>query len=163
MKKDRWTPIVGLKALEDYLKNFGNMPQRVVTKSVDKAARLVLNAVKSNAPVDTGFLKQNLIMKPEKKKKNGRRIVRIRFKSAFYDQINSEHSKTDANRKRQQKRKNDNPFIYSAAMEYGYFIKGGKFIPGYGFMRKGLEQSKDAFEKRLFEELDKELDKLAGG
>jgi HK97 gp10 family phage protein len=154
--------ILGLKELEDFLKNFANLPDRAVNNAVKRASRLVLAAVKANAPVDTGQLKSNLMIKPEKKKKKGKRIYRIRYKNDLFDQVEADFNKTNENRKRNTKRKKNTPYFYPSAMEYGYFIKGGKFIPGFHFMRKAITQTKDAFEQRIIDELEKELDKLAG-
>lgn len=153
--------ITGIGDLEEYLKEFGKLPEKVVNDSVMKAGRVILNAARANAPADTGLSKISLVIKAEKKKKKGRRIIRIRFKPDLFDQISAEYAKTNANRERETKRKHSTPFFYPSAMEYGYFIRGGKFVPGYHFLRDAVQQTKSAFEKKLFEELENALNKLA--
>lgn len=161
MAERQQASISGIDDLERYLAEFGKLPEKVVNEAVTKAGRVILNAVKANMPVDTGFSKRNLTIKAERKKKKGKRVVRIRFKPDVYDQISADFAKRSANPQRETKRKNDTPFFYPSAMEYGYFIKGGKFIPGYHFMKKAMEQTSDQFEKQLYKELENALNKMA--
>lgn len=155
--------IDGISSLQQFLKDYGKMPDKIISKSVQKASRIVLQSAKRNIPSDTGLMRQSLSARLEKKKRKAKRVSRIGFKAYLYDQIKAEHDQSNADRSNLPKKKRGKPFFYPSAVEFGYFTRSGRFIPGYHFLRNALENNKDLFERLLIKEIDQALKKLAGG
>jgi hypothetical protein len=131
-----------LKKLERDILRMGKFPTTLLTKSVKSGGRMLLSAVKQNAPSYKGILKQALIMKLEKSKKKGKRVVYVGYDSAFTDRL----AKTSKDGRRS---------FYPASQEYGWTTKSGKRITPkkIHFMRNTLDSKADEFTKIVTEEM----------
>lgn len=123
------------------------MPQVAANKSARQGGRMAQKAVKRNAPEDTGDLKRGIRMKAERKVKVGKRVYDIIMDPA----MNHIFVKTSADGKRS---------YYPASQEYGWMTPEGKYIPGYNYFRKSLDDNAQAIEKKIFEVAGKEVDKI---
>jgi HK97 gp10 family phage protein len=159
--------VVGLKDIEKLLKNFNQLPQKCVNKAAKQGAKIAFNAAKRLAPVDTGDLKRHMILKAEKTKIKGKKVFAIAFKDGFFDQVKTERKKPKKLKlvksilsfMNQTTEKKTYSF-YPALQEYGYFLENGRFIPGYGFMRKSIDNNKEAIEQKIIDVLYDEIEKL---
>lgn len=137
-----------LKKLEKTIKKMGGIPQKCVTKAARKGGNVVMKEVKSTAPVDTGALKSGLKLKAEKSRTKGKKVYEITFSSDMNDVF--------------QKKNADGKITgyYPVSMEYGYFTRNGRYIPGYRFMRNSAESKAGEMSgvtiKTLADEIDKE-------
>jgi HK97 gp10 family phage protein len=138
--------IDGMADLQQAINRLGALPQKVVTPAAKKGAAIFHKATKVNAPVDTGVLKQAIILKPEKSRKKGKKVYQVTYSSAYNDLL----VKTSKDGKRS---------YYPASQEYGYMTKNGNYIPGYHFMRDAAVENSAAAEKTIITEMTKRLDK----
>ena len=135
----------------------GGLPQKCVTKAARKGGNLVLRAVRQKAPVNTGELKRGLGLKGEKSRIKGKKVYDIVFDAGMNDVFQKFiQNPGEAGGK-------SKTAYYPASMEYGYFARNGRYIPGYHFMRGAAEElegaAADIAVQVLSEEVEKEWSK----
>lgn len=142
--------IEGMKELNKSLKRLGEAPQKHVTSSVRKGMNISFKDAKAKAPIETGELKSGIKMVGEKSRIKGKKVYQIVFDRAKNDIF--------------QKKNKEGKVIgyYPASMEYGFFARNGKYIPGYHFLKKALEENSGKVEKTIIEEMQKKIDKELG-
>lgn len=135
------------RRLKKSIKEVGKLPQKCVTKAARKGTNVVMKEVKSTAPVDTGDLKRGLKLKAEKSRTKGKKVYQITFSADMNDVF--------------QKKNADGKVTgyYPVSMEYGYFARNGRYIPGYRFMRKAAENKESEVNGVTITTLADELDK----
>jgi len=136
-----------MKELEKAVIRLGRLPQTCVTKAARKGALVALKAAKTLAPEDEGNLKKGLILKPEKTKIKGKKVYQVTFNPAMNDifvKVSKEGKRA----------------YYPASQEYGYFTRNGRYIPGFHYLKKSLENNKAKIEQEVVSVLAKEIDKL---
>jgi HK97 gp10 family phage protein len=143
--------IEGMKELEKSIKKLGQVPQKCVTPAARKGMNIAFKSAKQNAPVDTGELKGGMKLLGEKAKVKGKKVYQVVF----------DRAKNDVFQKKNQGGKVIG--YYPASMEYGFFAKNGRYIPGYHFLKKALEGNKVAIEKKIVDEMSKQIDKALEG
>lgn len=140
-----------LKRLEKTIRKMGGLPQKCVTKAARKGGNVVMREVKATAPVDTGTLKSGIKLKAEKSHIKGKKMYQVTFSSDMNDVF--------------QKKNTDGKITgyYPVSMEYGFFAKNGRYIPGYRFMRKSADSKAAEMSgvtiKTLADDVDKEWSK----
>ena len=139
--------IDGLDELERKLETLGKLPQRVVTKAARKGANILKKDVKANAPVDMGTLKKGIVIKAEKSKVKGKKMMQITFDRAY----NHVFVKVTKDGKR---------YYYPASQEFGFRTRGGGYIPGYHFLKDVAQSDRNQVEQMMIEVLTQEIDKL---
>lgn len=139
----------------------GQLPKKCVTKAARKGGNLVMKAVRQKAPVDTGSLKKGLRLKGEKNRAKGKKVYDIVFDAG----MNSVFQKPIQNPG--EAGGQSKTAYYPASMEYGYFARNGRYIPGYRFMRGAAEEAEaaaaSAMVNTLSGELDREWEKQSAG
>nr|DAG82890.1 MAG TPA: type I neck protein [Caudoviricetes sp.] len=142
--------IEGMKELNKSLKRLGETPQKYVTSSVRKGMNISFKDAKAKAPIETGELKSGIKMVGEKSRIKGKKVYQIVFDRAKNDIF--------------QKKNKEGKIIgyYPASMEYGFFARNGRYIPGYHFLKKALEENSGKVEKTIIEEMQKKIDKELG-
>lgn len=143
----RRSEIVGMRELQNTIKELGKLPQKCVTKAARKGARIALVDAKQNAPVDTGNLKRALKLVPEKNRVRGKKVFQVSFDRSFNDVF----VKISADGKRS---------YYPASQEYGYFAVNGRYIPGFRYLRNSIDNNEQKIEKTMVDVLAGEIDKL---
>lgn len=133
------------------LKDLERLPQKSVTKAARKGGSLVMKAVKQKAPVDTGNLKRGIKLKPEKSRLKGKKVYDIVFDAGMNDIFQKPIKNPGA-----AGGKNKTAY-YPASMEYGYFARNGRYIPGFHFMRKAAEEMEGTAEKEMADVLVRSL------
>lgn len=141
--------ILGMAELKKQFKKLEKIPQGAITKSTRKGARIGLKEIKSRAPVDSGDLKKGLKIYAEKTRKKGKKVFDIRFDRNMND-VFVKYSKEG-------KRS-----YYPTSQEYGFFARDNSYIPGYRFMRSGLESKKKEIEREIVESTIKDIKKITG-
>jgi HK97 gp10 family phage protein len=139
--------IRGMRELQQTIKELGKLPQKCVTKAARNGAKIAQKDAKINAPVDQGNLKRGIVLRPEKSRTQGKKV----FQVTFNRNMNEFFVKVSKDGKRA---------YYPASMEYGYFAKNGRYIPGYRFMRKSIDNNEQLIEDAMIDVLAKEIDKL---
>lgn len=139
--------IQGMKELQNTIKQLGKLPQKCVTKASRKGATIALKSAKQNTPVDQGELQSGIILKGEKSKVKGKKVYQV----TMDDKKNDIFAKESKSGKRS---------YYPASQEYGFFARGGSYIPGFHYLKKSLESNKNAIEREVVDVLSKEIDKL---
>ena len=135
------------------VEKLGNLPQKCVTKAARKGGNLVLRAVRQKAPVDTGDLKRGLRLKAEKTRTKGKKVYDIVFDAGMNDVFQKPvKNPGEAGGK-------SRTAYYPASMEYGYFARNGRYIPGYHFMRGAAEESEGAAAGVTVQVLSDEVEK----
>lgn len=142
--------IEGMKELNKSLKKLGEVPQKYVTPSVKKGMNISFKDAKAKAPMETGELKSGIKMVGEKSRIKGKKVYQIVFDRAKNDIF--------------QKKNKEGKIIgyYPASMEYGFFARNGRYIPGYHFLKKALEENSGKVEKTIIKEMQKKVDKELG-
>lgn len=141
------------RRLSRTVEKLGGLPQKCVTKAARKGGNLVLKAVKQKAPVDTGDLKRGLRLKAEKTRTKGKKVYDIVFDAGMNDVFQKPvKNPGEAGGK-------SRTAYYPASMEYGYFARNGRYIPGYHFMRGAAEESEGAAAGVTVQVLSDEVEK----
>lgn len=143
--------IEGMKELQKSIKKLGQVPQKCVTPAARKGMNISLRDAKKNAPVDTGELKQGMKLIGEKAKTKGKKVYRVVFDSA----------KNDIFQKKNKEGKVTG--YYPISQEFGFFASNGRYIPGYHFVEKSLSSNSGDIEKKIVEEMTKQINKVIKG
>jgi hypothetical protein len=137
----------GMKDLENTIKELGRLPQTPVTKAARAGATIALRAARAKAPEgETKELKKGIILKKERKRVSGKAVFDVMM-DPKKNHIFVKYAK-DGTR-----------YYYPASMEYGFFAKDGKYIPGYGFLRAAIEDNSAVIEARMIESFVKDMDR----
>lgn len=138
--------IIGLRDLERSFRELGKVPQTVATQSARAGASVARRAAKANAPEDTGALKQAIIMKRERRSKRGKAVYDILIDPSKNDQF----VKISKDGKRS---------YYPASQEYGFFTVDGRYIPGYGYLRRAVDDNRREIEHAALKRATVAIDK----
>lgn len=139
--------IEGMKELNRSLKRLGETPQKHVTSSVRKGMNISFKDAKAKAPIETGELKSGIKMVGEKSRTKGKKVYQIVF----------DRAKNDVFQKRNKEGKVTG--YYPASMEYGFFARNGRYIPGYHFLKKALEENSDKVQMTIIEDMQNKIEK----
>lgn len=167
--------MIELEGCEALLRSMDNLAKKLPTSSVSKASKkgaiMVLNAVKTAAPSDTGTLREGLILHKERSRTPGKVVYDIypdpKKNAIFQKPIqNPVRSKT--------------PYgYYPASQEYGFFTRrsdggmtytrsNGETVnmdkaPGKHYMRAGVEAVGEAAKEAIAGSLLADIEKEFGG
>lgn len=143
--------IQGMKELQKSIKKLGQVPQKCVTPAAKKGMNIAIKAARKNAPIDTGELKKGMKLVGEKSSTKGKKVYQVVFDRAKNDIF--------------QKKNKEGKVIgyYPASQEYGFFAKNGRYIPGYHFMKKAMEDNSGAISQKIVDEMGKNIDKALEG
>ncbi|QMV44466.1 HK97 gp10 family phage protein [Cohnella cholangitidis] len=144
------TDIIGLRDLERSFRQLGRVPQTVATQAARAGASVARSAAKKNAPVDTGDLKKGIIMKRERKTKQGKAVYDIMMDPAMNDVFVKES-------------KEGKRSYYPASQEYGFLTADGGYVPGYRYLRRSIDDNKTMIEKKTLEKAGKAVEKILRG
>lgn len=144
--------------LNGALQRIDKLPQKVVTKAAGKGATAARKVIRAKVPVgDTGQLKRGIIRGGERSKVKGKKVYDLMFDPAKND-IFQKPIKNPG----EAGGKSDHGY-YPASMEFGFLTrsKGGglSYVPGYHFMREGMEESAPAVEEEVVHTMVTELEK----
>lgn len=142
----RRSSLKGFAELERDFKRLGRVPQTVATKSARSGGSIVLKAAKSNAPVDSGDLKQGIVLKRERSRTKGKAVYDVTIDPAMNDVF----VKISKDGKRS---------YYPASQEYGFLTVDGRYVPGYRYLRRAADDNQRAVEKKILEVTRREVDK----
>lgn len=153
-----WRPseptIEGYEELKQVINKLEKLPQTMVTKSARKGANIVLREARQNAPVEIGNLKRGIILKPEKTRTKGKKVYQVtmdrRFNKFFQKPIKNPGKYGGKNPKG----------YYPASQEYGFFTAGGRYVPGYNYLRGSNETKKTEAEQIIVKTMLTEVDKI---
>ena len=143
--------IEGMKELQKAIRKLGEVPQKCVTPAARKGMNIALKNAKQKAPVDTGELKQGMKLIGEKARTKGKKVYRVVFDRAKNDIF--------------QKKNKEGKVIgyYPISQEYGFYAKNGRYIPGYHFLEKSLTENSGAIERKIVDEMSKQINKVLKG
>ena len=157
--------IEGMEKLQKSLKKLGDVPQKHVTTAARKGMNIVKKQAKADAPYLSGDLQRGIISVAEKTKVKGKKVYRIVFDRAMNDVF--QHKAQGAGFRyvtvkgkavKRAVKAGDVTGYYPVSQEYGYFSRGGRYIPGFAFTRKALESKAPAVEKTIVEIMKKKID-----
>lgn len=143
--------IEGMKELEKSLKELGKVPQKCVTPAARKGMKISLKSARANAPIEDGHLKKGMKLVGEKSKIKGKKVYRVVFDRAKNDIFQKKNSKGEITG------------YYPISQEYGFFTRNGRYIPGFHFVEKSLTENAGSIEKKIVDEMGKNIDKALGG
>jgi HK97 gp10 family phage protein len=138
--------LIGFDDLMRDFERLGKVPQSAATRAAQAGGRIALKAAKALAPVDTGELRDGIILKGEKNRVRGKKVYDVMMDPAKNDIF----VKTTKDGKR---------YYYPASQEYGYLTVDGQYIPGYGFLRRAVDDNAEQIEKKILEVAGREVDK----
>lgn len=139
--------LVGFDNLMRDFERLGKVPQSAATRAAQAGGRIALKAAKANAPVDTGELRDGIILKGERNRERGKKVYDVMMDPAK----NHIFVKTTKEGKR---------YYYPASQEYGFLTVDGGYIPGYGFLRRSVDDNAEAIERKILEVAGREVDKV---
>lgn len=157
----------GIDQLIADMEKLGKVPQGAVNQAARAGAKIAFKAAKANAPVGkTGNLKKGIILKAEKRTVMGKKSFQVTFDpsmTAIY-----RRSTQDGTRRRGGMGANANErikgdYYYPASQEWGFQHPEAGYIPGYKYLKKAIDENKDAIEKAVLERLGKAIDKALKG
>lgn len=143
--------IEGMKELHKSMKRLGKVPQKCVTPAARKGMNIALRSARKNAPIDTGELKSGMKLVGEKSRVKAKKVYQVVFDSSKNDIF--------------QKKNKEGKVIgyYPVSQEYGFFARNGRYIPGYHFMKRAMEDNSGSIAKTIVNEVGKNIDKELGG
>lgn len=122
----------------------GKSADKLVTPSAQAGAKISLAAAKAKAPVETGALREGIILKGEKKKK-AKKVYQVgmdpKKTATFVKMVNGKR------------------YYYPAYQEYGYLRPDGSKEPGKHFLRDSLTEHNQEIEQAMLDKLIKTIDK----
>lgn len=139
--------IEGMKELNRSLKRLGEVPQKHVTASARKGMNVAFKDAKKKSPIETGELKGGIKMVGEKSRIKGKKVYQVVFdraKNNVFQKKNKEGKVTG---------------YYPASMEYGFFARNGRYIPGYHFLKRALEENSGKIQKTIIEDMQNKIEK----
>lgn len=142
--------IDGMRELERAIQRLGRVPQTVATKGARAGATIALRSAKANAPVDEGNLKKGIILKRERRTKPGKTVYDVMMDPAMNDvfvKISAEGERS----------------YYPSSQEYGWITESGRYVPGYRYLRKSVEDNAGQIEKKIVDEAIKAAEKAWRG
>jgi hypothetical protein len=143
--------IDGMKELQKSIKKLGEVPQKFVTPAAKKGMNIAIKAARKHAPIDTGDLKKGMKLIGEKARVKGKKVYQVVF----------DRSKNDIFQKKNKDGKVTG--YYPASQEYGFFARNGRYISGYHFMKKAMEDISGAISQKIVDEVGKNIDKALEG
>lgn len=138
--------LIGFDDLMRDFEKLGKVPQSAATRAAQAGGRIALKAAKALAPVDTGELRDGIILKGERNRERGKKV---------YD-VMMDPAKNDVFVKMTKEGKRA---YYPASQEYGFLTVDGRYIPGYGFLRRAVDDNAEQIERKVLEVAGKEVDK----
>jgi len=145
---------VDARELQKNLKKLGKVPQKHVTAAAKKGMNIVLKDAKSNAPYDTGQLKKGMILQGEKSRYKGKKVYRVVFDPAMNDVFQKKVKNPGESGSPNAK----DTAYYPASMEYGYFARNGRYIPGYRFIHNSLQNNAEKMERTIITTMKQKID-----
>lgn len=142
--------IDGMRELLSLFRQLEKVPQTVATKSARAGATVALRAARRKAPVDTGELKDGIILKRERRTKKGKAVYDVMMDPGK----NNIFVKESLDGKRS---------YYPASMEYGFLTVDGGYIPGYHFLRDALTENARNVEKKVLDTAKTSVEKILRG
>ena len=143
------------------LGRLGKSPQKAINKGTSKAALMLKRKTRAAAPVLTGTLRKNIVVKAESNRgRKGRKVREITFKGG-------EEANAELQRPIQSPGKlgGKNPkAYYPASQEYGFLARapggGVQYIPGKYFMRDTADANEAEAKEQMTESTMKELERI---
>jgi HK97 gp10 family phage protein len=142
----RRTTIEGMAELERAIQRLGKVPTKIATKAARAGAKIALKDARANAPEDEGNLKKGIVMKAERSRKQGKKVFDVKLDPKMND-VFVKISETGERS------------YYPASQEYGFFTVNGRYIPGYRYLRKAIDNNEQAIEKAIIDVGLDEIDK----
>lgn len=158
--------IDGMADLERAFKRLGKVPQTTATKSARAGASIAHKAAKVNAPVDEGNLKQGIIMKRERRTKQGKAVYDVMMdpnKTELYRRETKSGTRRIGGKKPDANNRTKGGYYYPASQEYGFLTVDGRYVPGYRFLRNSITENAAAIERKIVETAGKDVDKAMRG
>lgn len=144
--------IEGMKELQKSIKKLGEIPQKVVTPAARKGMNVALKAAKKGGWIDqTGEMRRGMKLVGERSRHKGKKVYQVVFDSSknhIFQKKNEEGKVTG---------------YYPASMEYGYYARNGRYIPGFHFLQKSLEDNSGKIAETIVAEMSKQIDKVLEG
>jgi len=138
--------IIGFDALMRDFERLGKVPQSAATRGAQAGGRIALKAAKALAPVDTGELRDGIILKGERNRDKGKKVYDVMMDPAKNDVF----VKTTKDGKR---------YYYPASQEYGFLTVDGRYVPGYAYLRRAIDNNAEQIERKILEVAGREVDK----
>jgi hypothetical protein len=163
LAKTFYVKMDGEAELKRAIKRLGALPQKCVTPAAKKGATIWLRAIRALAPVgETGELSKGIILKGERRTKKGKKVYDVMMdpaKSDIFAKLHTAGENASAVRNKLAKVGDRVRAYYPASMEFGFFARNGRYIPGYHFMKRGAEENATAARNKTIAEAAKNVDK----
>jgi HK97 gp10 family phage protein len=166
MARNRYanSSIVGMRELEQTLKQLEKLPQKFVTKAARQGANVALKAAKAKAPVDTGMLKKGLKLVGEKARTKGKKVYEVTFDRNMNDIFQKKsanlYRRTRGRGRHKITTMEHKQYYYPASQEYGFMTRGGGYTPGYRYLRYAIDENKTEIENKMVQVMTNEIDKI---
>lgn len=164
-----------VEGFEDFVRACNSLAKDLegpeLTRAVKQGARLVQRAIRSAAPVDSGDLRDGLVLVKEKTQSKGKVVYQVtptREKNPIFQKVIKKPVRSTAKHA-----------YYPASQEYGYFTRrpGGGMtyvrsdgsttsmdkVPGKHYMRTGAEVAGGAAKNAIAKSLLDDISKKYGG
>lgn len=139
--------VEGLNKLMKDIKKLEKLPQSQITKGTRKGANVLLKASKAKAPKRTGKLKRNMVLRPEKTRKRGKKVFQITFQKVekFPDAVKVT--------------KDGTRYYYPSSQNFGFKTIDGGRVEGKHFLDSAIKSKGNEAAKTIVDEIGKEIDK----
>lgn len=147
--------IEGMDQLIGMLRTFEKSPQRVANKSARAGARIAWKAARVNAPKRKGNLRKGIIMRVEKNKKRGKKMLDIKMSAKpQYSAIFVKRSPGTR----------DGRAYYPASQEYGWRLRGSNVKKdGRHYLKNALKDNEGEISRTIVKVAIDEFEKIMRG
>jgi hypothetical protein len=148
----RWE-LLGMAQIERDFRSLGKVPQVPVNRAAKAAMQIPFEYAKAHMPVDEGDMKRGIILKPEKRKKMGKKTFFISYKESMNDTFAVDYGPG----------KNKRAY-YPASQEWGWKAMGRRYTKHKGFklLKKSMDHNKAKIKGKVIEVVGKEIDRILG-
>lgn len=144
--------IEGMKELQKSIKKLGEVPQKAVTPAARKGMNVALKDARKGGWIDqTGEMRRGMKLVGERSRHKGKKVYQVVFDSAKNHVFQKKNAKGKVTG------------YYPASMEYGYYARNGRYIPGFHFLKKSLENNSGKIAETIVSEMIKNIDKALKG
>lgn len=145
--------IEGMDKLKKDLERLGKVPQKHVTASAKKGMNIVLKDAKANAPEDEGNLKRAMNLRGEKSRYKAKKVYAL-----YWDDITAQYNDIFQKVVKNPVHCQSHQAYYPASIEYGYFLRNGKYMPGTMFVHYALTNNAPRVAGVMISTMKKKID-----
>lgn len=154
----------GERELINAFNRVGKMPPGKISKAVRAGSKVEVAAAKAKAPVDTGMLRKGIVARAETASRSKyKKFYDVTMDKKMNDWFVSYRKKKLTTRQGKKVALQRKRYYYPASMEYGFFARNGRYIPGFRYLRDTADRNSQQIKNIIVNQIATDIDQLYGG